>query len=123
MLRRIKKLGFSFSEPPPRLAVLLSGVEVAELTIEGTVYVFRYLPAFQDFNLAPIPGFPDLNKEYRSGRLWPFFAERIPDQRRPEIQEVIEREGLKTATTLQLLASLGAHSITDPFELRLSQAA
>jgi hypothetical protein len=72
---------------------------------------------------APIPGFPDLKKEYRSGRLWPFFAERIPDQRRPEIQEVILREGLTSATTLQLLASLGAHSVTDPFELRLSQAA
>lgn len=119
MLKKIKTLGFSFTEPPPRLAILLSGVEVAELIIDRAEYVFRYLPAFSSFNLAPIPGFPDMHKQYRSGRLWPFFAERIPDQRRPEIQEVMQREGLKTASVLKLLATLGAHSITDPFELRL----
>lgn len=118
-----KFFGYSFSEPPPRLGVFFGPTEIAELTIEDGQYVFRYLPGFKSVNLSPLPGFTDVAKVYRSPQLWPFFRERIPDPRRPEIHELMQREGLTDASELELLGRLGARAITDPFEFRLLKVA
>ena len=121
MLRKV--FGYRYSEPPPRLVVFFGPTQIAELTTEGSQFVFQYLPGFKTVNLSPLPGFTDVTKVYRSPRLWPFFQERIPDPRRPEIRDLMRREGLAGASELELLARLGARTITDPFEFRLVKAA
>jgi hypothetical protein len=93
---------------------------VAELTQRklGGEFVFKYLPSFKELRLSPIPGFPEFEKEYVSSELWPYFLERIPDKRRPEIKALIEQRGLQNASELRLLAELGSMSITDPFTIQ-----
>jgi HipA-like protein len=112
-----------YSSPPPKLRVMLRGTDVAELTKLKDHYVFRYLDAFQRLGLAPFPGLPDIAQEYVSTDLPRFFAERIPDVRRPEIRELIRRERIPEHDHLALLAALGRLSVTDPFELELRAAA
>src|SRR6266850_5344695 len=42
-------------------------------------------------DLRPIEGFDDLNKIYRSRVLFPFFAVRVPDQDRHDIQRHLQK--------------------------------
>lgn len=42
--------------------------------------------------------------------------------RRPEIREQIKQGRISPDDKLQLLATLGSHAITDPFEFRLQAA-
>lgn len=108
--------------PPPTLQIFYQGTMVAELSKAGrgteAVYSFRYLPAFRALNLAPLPGLPYSDSPLQSSALWPFFAERIPDVRRPEIQAWMKIKKLSGYDDIGLLGALGAHSITDPFEIR-----
>jgi HipA-like protein len=125
MIEYTKMFGTRFSSPPPKLHVLFQGTDVAELTKQRDRYVFKYLEAFQRIGLAPFPGFPDVtpSKEYVSIDLPRFFAERIPDVRRPEIRELIRRQQVPEHDELALLSALGRLSVTDPFELVLQSAA
>ena len=110
--------------PPPTLQILFQGEQIAELTklsSGGKVrYSFRYLPAFERLNLAALPGLPVSPSALESSELWPFFAERIPDARRPEIQAWMKLKGLTEQDDIRLLAELGSHSVTDPFEILIA---
>jgi len=72
--------------------------------------------------LAPLPGLPYSEDVLVSRELWPFFLERIPDVRRPEIQAWMKQHKLSEYDDIRLLTELGAHSATDPFEIRLVAA-
>jgi hypothetical protein len=102
--------------------VLYQGERVAELQqfVEG--YVFRYLPAFQQLKLSPFPGLSPDRGDLPFEELPAFFQERLPDMRRPEIREQIKQGRISPDDKLQLLATLGSHAITDPFEFRLQAA-
>lgn len=119
------RLKLRYSAPPPTVFVIYEGRKVAELTKDDKGFVFAYRPDFSSLGLSPLPGFPsvDPRKRYRSRELWPFFAQRIPDQRRPEVQRLMTQLGLTDATDLRLLGTLGAHSVTDPYELQIDQTA
>jgi HipA-like protein len=110
--------------PPPTLQILFQGTLVAELrktkVMGGSEYSFRYLPAFKELRLAALPGLPYREEVQTRSELWPFFAERIPDVRRPEIQVWMKVNRLSEYDDIALLAVLGAHSITDPYEIRLA---
>jgi HipA-like protein len=122
MIEYKKMFRTKYSSPPPKLHVLFHGTDVAELVQQKDHYVFRYFEAFKRLGLAPFPGMPDPSKEYGSSELPRFFAERIPDVRRPEIREWIRRERIPEHDQLALLAALGRLSVTDPFELVLQVA-
>jgi HipA-like protein len=124
MIKYKKMFRTGYSSPPPKLHVFFHGTDVAELTRQRDRYVFKYSEAFQRLGLAPFPGLPDVSptKEYCSAELPRFFAERIPDVRRPEIREWIRREKIQEDDALALLAALGRISVTDPFELILQAA-
>lgn len=111
-----------YSTPPPTLHVIYGGAEVAELRHERERYVFRYLDAFREKGLAPLPGLPE-GEPRISFDLPRFFAERIPDCQRPEIRELIRQKGLSDDDKLALLAELSRRSVTDPFELVLDRPA
>lgn len=111
---------YGYKTPPPTLEVLYQGEPVAELQKFPQGFVFRYLPAFRQFCLSPFPGLPSDKGELPFVELPAFFQERLPDMRRPEIQEMIRLYSIQQDNKLQLLAKLGTHAITDPFELRLA---
>jgi hypothetical protein len=96
---------------------------VAELQEFSEGYIFRYLPAFGRLRLSPFPGLSFDKGDLPFEELPAFFQERLPDMRRPEIQERIKEEGISLESKLQLLATLGSHAITDPFEFRLQSVA
>jgi HipA-like protein len=113
-------LRLRYSEPPPRVVVLYDGVAVAELTRNPRKeeYSFCYLPAFFEQNLAPFPGLVAKGEPHISAELFPFFEERIPDLRRPEIKESIKKLGIAETDKLALLGALSRNSVTDSYELR-----
>jgi HipA-like protein len=104
--------------------MFFNGVAVAQLSkVPQGNYFFEYLPEFKKLNLASLPGFPDLDRAYESQELFPFFQERIPDTRRPEIREWIRQQGLSEEDKLSLLGALGRNAVTDSYELRFTKAA
>jgi HipA-like protein len=125
MIEYTKMFRTKYSSPPPKLHVLFRGTDVAALTKRKDRYVFTYLETFQKLGLAPFPGLADVtpSKEHVSVDLPRFFAERIPDVRRPEIRELIRQKAIPEDDDLALLAALGRLSVTDPFELVLQSVA
>lgn len=94
-------------------------VLVGQLWLEGGEFVFRYAESYQRSGEPPIAGFPDLESEYRSRRLWPFFEVRLPPTDREDVRRVIQASGVDEKDPLALLAALGAHTATSPYTLEL----
>jgi hypothetical protein len=116
---------FKYSEPPPTLKVLYDGQEVGELEeLPERGYRFRYLPAFAELRLAALPGIRAAGSDWKDFEKLPrFFEERIPDLDRPEIKEALKETGVDEKNCLEVLGKLSRHAVTDPFELKLINAA
>ncbi len=70
------------------------------LTYDGHVYRFGYIrnaKRVEDFR--PLMGFEDLETSYQSQELFPLFAQRAMDPRRPDYQRYVERLGLDDEST------------------------
>ena len=106
--------------PPPTLFVSYQHQPVAELKKEDGKFLFRYLEPFFSLELAPLPGLAPNRQFVSFSGLPAFFKERLPDLRRPEIRQYIREHNIDENDELQMLSCLGAHSITDSFELRLT---
>jgi HipA N-terminal domain len=112
------KSKMSYKSPPPILLVSYGDRAVAELKRVNGKYVFKYLEAFQELNLSPLPGLVPESGEIVHEELPLFFKERLPDLRRPEINRwLLLHPEIDRSDELQLLGVLGAHSITDSFVL------
>ena len=116
--------GWGYKAPPPTLVVSYKNQAVAELTKEngrvsfplsGAVLRARFSAASR--HLAPSRSFVSFRE------LPAFFRERLPDTRRPEIRKFIRDNGIDENDELQMLACLGAHSITDSYQLSFLNAA
>ncbi len=122
-----KSMSWWWKSPPPTLHLIYEGKPVAELrkVKKGDEYFFyfRYLPAFRLARLAPLPGLPESNEGLWNKQLWPYFVERIPDTRRPEIEALMRERKINRYDELQMLEELGSQTITDPFEIRRAEAA
>lgn len=69
---------------------------VGFLTYDRSVYSFVYIcNALQVKDFRPLLGFDDLHRGYSSGDLFPLFAQRAMDPRRPDYQRYVERLGLE----------------------------
>jgi HipA-like protein len=108
--------------PPPTLFVSYQKQPVAELKKEGGKFFFRYLEPFFTLDLAPLPGLAPSRDLVSFTALPAFFKERLPDLRRPEIKQFIRENNIDENDELKMLSCLGAHSITDSFELTLKAA-
>lgn len=120
------KSRMQFKTPPPTLLVFFESEAVAELRKVKQEYQFRYLESFLAKNLSPLPGIPARSDNEWSlfSELPTFFKERLPDMRRPEIRQWLQNNpSVSVDDDLQLLGTLGAHSIVDSFELRQPSAA
>lgn len=112
-----------YTSPPPTLIVSYQQQAVAELKKENGKFYFRYLEPFFSLHLAAIPGLIPNRNFVLFSSLPAFFKERLPDLRRPEIKQFIREHEIDENDELQMLSCLGAHSITDSFELKLQRAA
>lgn len=86
---------------------------VGTLAFDGSTYTFRY----DESAKRALPGLP-LGTTHRSETLFPIFAERVIDPRRPERSEVLEQLGLADdAGPFQVLAVSGGSRTGDTYEL------
>ena len=100
------------------IAVQLGGLPVGTLRAENGEWVFVYSAEFLKQNeIKPIVDFPNLNREYRSKTLWPFFALRIPSPAQAAVQEFMHNRGISEVDQGTLLKRFGRKSIANPFEL------
>lgn len=93
--------------------------EVGLLTCTGGSYEFSYLrhavaaPGFR-----PLLGFSALNRRYRSERLFPLFAQRVMDPRRPDRPRWLSSLGLEgDPEVMEILARSGGRREGDHLEL------
>jgi hypothetical protein len=100
--RRPRDFRVVWQNPTNRLLV-----NVGWLRYTGSEFSFRYtVVAMEDPDFEPFIAFPDLESEYRSVRLFPFFAERLATSARPDFEDVLAALGLtrEQATPVELLA-------------------
>jgi len=99
--------------------LLIDDLIVGELKCEEGIWIFKYSDDFkkQSGEYKRIIGFPDLNKEYRSDTLWPFFRIRIPGLKQPAIQEILIKEHIDKENEAALLKRFGKKTIANPYIL------
>ncbi|MCB9230295.1 MAG: hypothetical protein H6581_01410 [Bacteroidia bacterium] len=100
----------------------VDGILVGILSCGNGLWKFHYAEEFKavsdEYNL--ITGFSDLDKEYVSETLWPFFRIRIPGLGQPRIRETLEKEKIPADNEVALLKRFGMVSISNPYKLRLA---
>jgi len=112
----------------PRVLVFRQGSTadalVGVLWQESGEFVFKYDPQYASTKGAePISAFPDLEEEYRSKELWPFFAVRIPPRDRQDVREALAKLSLRPEQTLEVLGKLARRTISNPYTLKFAEAA
>ena len=99
-------------------------IQVGILRCENGEWQFGYADEFKRHSeeYKAIVGFPDLNKEYRSDSLWPFFRIRIPGLKQPVIKEILEEEQIDKENEVALLRRFGYKTISNPYKLVIGTA-
>lgn len=94
-------------------------VRVGHLTYVDTGWEFQYDDEYRNSKtLAPLDGFDDVHRTYRSAALFPFFAVRLPDSRRDDVLDAVQKAGLSEADPLVMVNLFGRRSVASPaFEL------
>ncbi len=97
----------------------VDNIEIGTLSCEGGEWLFVYADQFKEHldEYKLIVGFPDIDKEYRSTTLWPFFRIRIPGLKQPAVQEILEEESIDKENEVALLSRFGQKTIANPYEL------
>src|SRR5215213_11079568 len=82
---------------------------VGVLDYDNAGYRFEYLHNVDQIpDFRPFLGFPDFYRLYEAQRLWPFFALRVMDRKRPDYGRYLERLGLlRDASPLDVLSRSG----------------
>ncbi len=94
--------------------------QVGWLRFDEGRFAFTYTDEARDNDqFAPFPSFPDLDEEYESKELFPFFAGRVLSATNPRFDELASALGLtrKTATPVELLALGQADSPHDTIQV------
>ena len=88
---------------------------IGHLFCDNSEFVFRY---DADYDSEPISAFPLLDREYRSERLWPFFAARIPPLDREDVQREMSNLSISEDQVIDILGSVARISVTSPYQFR-----
>ena len=89
---------------------------VGRLSREQDEFVFRYDSGYGE---EPISAFPQIDREYRSPHLWPFFAVRIPPIDREDMRKEILARSLEEDQIIEILGSVAKVSVANPYEFKL----
>jgi len=96
----------------------ISAIGLLARNLSGT-YSFEYVKnvlTIEDF--LPLVGFPDLRKRYESETLFPLFAQRVMDPRRPDYTRFITSIGLSdTPSPWEQLSHSGGRRTGDALQL------
>jgi HipA-like protein len=104
-----------------KFTLKIDKLPVGHLEIKDGSWFFKYSQEFRDQeHYRRLIGFSDLNKEYKSSELWPFFKVRIPGLKQPMIQEIMQKENLDKNNEAMLLRRFGARTMTNPYILETS---
>ncbi|MCI1210002.1 MAG: HIRAN domain-containing protein [Treponema sp.] len=82
-------------------------------------YEFRYgkeIDAARADGFSPLVAFPDLQRVYTHDTLFPAFLARLPDKKRKNISEILQKYGLEKYDPYNLLKQSGARLPIDNFE-------
>jgi len=95
---------------------------VGRLDVEPSSHRFRYIHgaerAQKEAGFFPLPDFPDMNGDYRSGKLFALFENRVMAAGRPGRTAYLSNLGLpKDADPAQILSVSGGARVTDTFEV------
>ena len=94
--------------------------------VAGNLYRFRYvqgaIDAAEQCGFAPFDSFPNFEREYVSGELFPFFANRLQNASRPSFREHLRRLNLERADSeafdpIEVLAVSEGRRATDNLEI------
>lgn len=91
---------------------------VGQLT-KNNQYEFQYCEEVESAiadGFTPLLCFPDLDKVYKDGKLFPIFASRLPDKKRKNIHDILDKYGLKEYDEYLLLKRSGARLPIDSLE-------
>lgn len=98
---------------------------IGTLTYDGKIYQFEYTHQIEgerrvhdaiNHGYSLHPAFPDLMKKYKSEKLFPAFARRIPSEDRVDYKEVLQELGLpKSASKMDLLRATRGMVGKDPY--------
>lgn len=106
---------------PQQFSLKVDNLEIGQLEAKDGIWVFRYSEEFRNqHHYRRLTGFSDLNKEYRSDELWPFFKTRIPGLKQPMIQEILAKENIDKSNEAMLLKRFGKNTMTNPYVLEAS---
>lgn len=94
-------------------------IPVGQLSFDGHIWKFEYSPEYRlREDLRPIEGFDDRTKIYTSSVLFPFFAVRVPDVDRGDVQRTLKEQHVSDPDTTDLLRIFGRKVLSSPvFEL------
>jgi len=95
---------------------------IGRLDVEPSSHRFRYIHgaerAQKETGFLPLPDFPDMNKDYRSGKLFSLFENRVMALGRPERTAYLSSLGLpENADPVQILSVNGGARVTDAYEV------
>ncbi|CCG01054.1 conserved protein of unknown function [Blastococcus saxobsidens DD2] len=92
---------------------------VALLEFDGSRYHFNYIRNAESVDgFRPLLGFPELRRTYESDHLFPLFAQRVMDTRRPDHDRYVQRLGLSAdATPWEQMARSGGGREGDVLQL------
>lgn len=97
----------------------LDSLVVGHLRHRDGKWIFDYSEAFKEQSkVQPIMDFPDLDRQYISTDLWPFFALRIPSEAQSAVQEFLHEQRLEKVDEVTMLKKFGHRSVANPFELQ-----
>lgn len=83
---------------------------IGQLTKNGQ-YEFKYCEEIEkaiEVGFTPLVSFERLDVVYKSEKLFPVFASRLPDRKRKDIKKILKKYGLEEYDSYQLLKKSGA---------------
>lgn len=89
---------------------------------ENDEYIFKYnlenVEKAKQAGFSYIIGFKNINEEYQSDKLFPFFASRIPSRSRHDIQNILQSLNVEKYDETMLLRKTKGKLFTDRYEVR-----
>lgn len=117
-LRRRAGIGETKPAAPAAFELRYDGLLVGTLMGRDGKWTFWYSEEFRHrSDLRPLVQFADVNRVYKSDRLWPFFLLRIPSMSQSDVQDALKHEHIDASDEAALLRRFGRRTIANPFEL------
>lgn len=94
--------------------------KIGTLVYDDANWTFAYTEWFKSqHDITPLTQFPNKEEVYIQEELWPFFASRIPSTKQPQVEKFIKENPEKGNILVALLGRFAAHSVNNPFTLRM----